>query len=195
MRRVNLACFAIVLLLLAGVCLPAFAAEAKIDEVLAGKVYPLTMKLKELKEGWRRFTPGSQSDAGSKLLDMVMTQQMNLPVRSNVYYTKGELVTLAGETFLVAYSSQPAPVDPQAMQGQRENHAPVNPLSQNTELSLCLLNLHAIGNLVDIHPFNLLEEIANSIDAGKVVGGPRGAALGGQRPPTRRRGDHVHPGS
>ncbi len=179
MQRVTLVCFAIVLLLLGGACRSAFAAEAKIDEVLAGKVFPLSVKLKDLQEGWRRFTPGSQADAGAKLLDMVMTQQMNQPARSNVYYTKGELVTLAGEAFLVAYSREQAPIDPQAMPGQqnqfpRGNRGPLTPLplSQNTELTLCLLNLHAIGNLVDIHPFNLLEEIANSIDAGKVVGGP-----------------------
>ncbi len=162
------------MLLITGCCRSAFAAEAKIDEVLAGKVFPLTVKLKDLKDGWRRFTPGSQSDAGSKLLDMVMTQQMNQPAHLNIYYTKGELVTLAGETFLVAYSRQQVPIDPQAMQQQRGNRGPVTPLplTQNTELTLCLLNLRTLGNLVDIHVFNLLEEIAYSLDQGRVVGGP-----------------------
>jgi len=176
MRKVILASLTAGLLLLAGMCRPLLAAEAKIDEVLAGKIFSLTVRLKDMKEGWRRFTPGSQSDAGSRLLDMVMRQQMNQPTRANIYYTKGEVVTLAGETFLVAYSRPQEPLDPQAMQGQapRENRGPLTalPLSQNTELSLCLLNLRTIGNLVDIHPFSLLAEIADSLNGGKVVGGP-----------------------
>ncbi len=84
MRIFILAGIAAGLLLPLGMCRPAFAAEAKVEDVLAGKVFPLSLKLKELDDGWRRFTPGSQANAGTRLLDVVMTQQMNMPAMSSV---------------------------------------------------------------------------------------------------------------
>jgi len=157
-------------LLLMGIfTLPTFGQDATVDQLLTGKTYPLTLKLKDLDGGWRTFTAGGQSDTGKSLLDMFMQSEMHMTMPAEVYYTKGQLVTMNGVTFLVAYRRLPLPLpDPQAARDNRDTAKPA-PLTPDTPLNLCLMNLREVGNLINIHPFNMLQEIADSTVPGNTV--------------------------
>lgn len=150
-----------VALLMALATLPAFGQGATLNDLLDGKAAPLTLKLKELDNGWRCFTPGSANDAGTMLMSIVMTQATHQPTAALVYFTKGQLVTMNGETYLVAYSRLPEP--PPDMNALRQGVAkPPTPATQNTEVSLCLLNLRTTGNLLNVRTFNLVQELAET---------------------------------
>ena len=69
--------------------------------LLSGKVFPLTVKLKDLDNGWRRFTGGGAETAGySQVWHRLFAST------GSAFYTKGDIVSVAGETYLVAYSLQ-----------------------------------------------------------------------------------------
>jgi hypothetical protein len=121
---------------------PSFAAEASLNEILAGKTVPNTIELKELTPEWKALSTSGQFELGNTF-QTIFASFMGGSFNPS-YYTKGQTISLAGETYLIAYS----------LQGQPEK------IGSNTALILSLLNLKTIGSLTNIRTFNLQTETA-----------------------------------
>jgi hypothetical protein len=119
---------------------PSIAAEPTLSEILAGKTIPNTVKLKELTPEWRSISTNGQFELGSSIQSL-FTSFTGMSLFGS-YYTKGQTISLAGESYIVAYSLQEKP----------------ERITGETLLGLSLLNLKTIGSLTNIHSFNLEKE-------------------------------------
>jgi len=154
--------------------LPSFAQDAKLLEVLAGKTAPLTLKLGQLDGTWRCISPTPPKNGADTFLSLIVSSQMHQPLPMNVMYTKGETVTAAGEVYLLAYNYSPqAMASPEQM--QRGEAPKMVPMTADSEITLCLLNIRTMGSLLDIHPFDLKQEIAAGPNAMALQGAERKA--------------------
>jgi len=145
-------------------------------ELLGGKTAPLSLRLKDLTDEWRRFsTSGGMSGGLESFLMMAATEGRALPGPS-VFYTKGQTVTLNTETFLIAYQQEAKPVDFRQIMENHELPAQ-QPLTPDTPVNLALLNLRNIGNILDIRPFKLEEELAAVKEQQTVMSRAREKAL------------------
>ena len=119
------------------------ASPGDLPEILSGKTYPLTFKLKQLDGSWRRL--GISGPA---------TQVAGV---SNVYYTKGQMVTLNGEKYLVTYRvDTPLTSVWQAMGAALGDGDKLTP---DTLLSMTLVNVKSINGYYDVTPFDMQREI------------------------------------
>lgn len=149
--------------LLLALALAAYGQEATLTDVLTGKAAPLSIKLKELDGTWRSFRLTAQADSSSTLMMMMAMGggRGGQTLGASAYYTKGQLVTLGGESFVVAYS-RPAPSPLQLLAGMHGNDGdaakPVQ-VTPDTELTLSLLNVRSMGDILNIRPFNMQEEL------------------------------------
>jgi hypothetical protein len=151
MRRI-LVIMALVLL-----ALPVCAQNsATLDDLLTGKTYPLTMKLKDLNRDWTRLNIAGQSD----YLNTVMSAMSGSSLGANVYFTKRETAKIGDVIYMIAYHAKSKPLDMSAL----TKGAPPTPEkpSGDTDLSLALVNLATAGNLTDMRPFDLTTEVAES---------------------------------
>lgn len=133
---------------------------AGIRELMSGQTYSLSMQLKELDSEWRRFTPGGGSEAGGL---MAMYAGM-FGGAGNVYYSRGETVTIGSETYLIAYGRRTRAIDMLSAMERGPRSVRPKVLTGETALSLSLLNLRTVGSLTDIRAFNLEEELASYED-------------------------------
>ena len=150
------------LLLVVTLASPAAAQPMTLPEVLSGKTIPLTMKLKDLDETWRRLSAGSGADVANPLAVIYGARMGGLS--SSVYYSRGQTVTLFSETYLVAYAAQTKPLDAAKLNAVMRSGQPPDiekPTAQTT-LALALLNLRTSGSLTDIRPFNLEFEVTGN---------------------------------
>lgn len=135
---------------------------------LQGANPPTTIAFKKLDRSWRKLAIGGQFEMGDLLKSW--SGFFGTPSYDNVYYTKGDLVTLGSETYLVAYRVplQGEPVNvmglASAILGGGKTCETVATLTPETSLSLALLNLKTIGSLNDIQPIDVNAEIAQSQD-------------------------------
>jgi|GEM_PF-5415672 len=115
-----------------------FAAE--LPDLISGNRFPLTLKLRDLNNEWRGFSMSGQYEMG----DWMQTfSSLFGTSASNLYYTKGQTVSVGNETYLVAYRIESKP----------------EKLTAETSLTLSLLNLRTIGSLNNIRLFNLQQEV------------------------------------
>lgn len=129
--------------------------------LLSGSSIPLTLTLKDMDSGWRRVSLGTSSGAADPTQAYLALLTGSV---GNVYYTKGETVVVAGETFLVTYHRQIKIDLPSLMKEGAE--IPKTPkLTPASPFSLSLLNLHTLSNLSDIQPFSLDQEIRDAATA------------------------------
>jgi hypothetical protein len=119
-----------------------FAAEPTLSEILSGKTIPNTVKLKDLTPDWRILATNGQFELGSSMQSL-FTSFTGMSLFGS-YYTKGQTVSVAGESYIVAYSLQEKP----------------EKITGETPLGLSLLNMKTIGSLTNIHSFNLATETA-----------------------------------
>ena len=130
-------------------------------EVLSGKPFPLTMKLKDIDGDWRVF---SAPDAvGNQTLVNLYALSGNI-IGLNSSFTKGDEVTLGSETFIVAYRPRvklpsmaalsSSALDPHAFDSMK--------LTENSVMSLSLINLRTTGAISDIRPFDMKEFLAQN---------------------------------
>jgi hypothetical protein len=119
-----------------------FAAEPTLSEILSGKTIPNTVKLKELTPDWRIIVTNGQFELGSSIQSL-FTSFTGMSLFGS-YYTRGQTLSLAGESYIVAYSLQEKP----------------EKITGETPLGLSLLNMKTIGSLTNIHSFNLATETA-----------------------------------
>ncbi len=121
---------------------PSFAAETSLNEILAGKTVANTIKLKDLTPEWRGLSTSGQFEIGNTF-QMIFSSFFGGAFNAS-YYTKGQTIAMAGETYMVAYSLQAQP----------------EKISADTMLGLSLLNMKTIGSLTNIRSFNLPIETA-----------------------------------
>lgn len=107
-----------------------------------GKTVPTTIKIRDLTPEWRALATSGQFELGNTI-QTIFSSFMG-GAFNNSYYTKGQTISLAGETYMVAYSLQEQP----------------EKISVETTLGLSLLNMKTIGSLNNIRSFNLATETA-----------------------------------
>jgi len=124
-------------------------------DLLGGKTFPLSLKVKELTGEWRRFTTSGMSSGMETFIMMAATEGRGMP-GSTVFYTRGQTITLNTKTFLIAYQQETKPFDFQQVITEHKLPEPQS-LTPETPLNLALLNLRNIGHILDIRPFKLEE--------------------------------------
>jgi hypothetical protein len=158
----------------AAMALPSFchAQSNDLKQLLSGSKYPLTMKLKDLNGDWRRMNVSGQSDSS---MGGIMSAMMSMfgggggGSAGGAFYTSGDMTSINNDTYIVAYKVRAKPVDMAALMAPNAKPPTPEKLTPETVLSLCLLNLRTSGNLTDIRPFNLNEEIAENANPQKGI--------------------------
>jgi len=146
----------LLLLLCAALALPAplaWGQSADFASALSGTTRPLTIKVKDLDVSWRQM-----SIAKSTSMDLFSLFALGSRAQGpklDLYYTRGETVTMAGETFLVAYRSLPSPALLAALTDGTAPQ-PAAPQTPDTVLSLSLVNVRQIGSLDGIQAYTPL---------------------------------------
>lgn len=128
-------------------------------DLLSGSTIPLTLQLKDLTSEWRRINAGNAGDSSGMSRVYAM---YGLAAGGGSCYTKGETVTVEGETYLIAYRIQTKQVDVMAMMRGGMGNKPPEPEKPTPEstLVLSLLHLRTAGSISDVRPFNLEAELA-----------------------------------
>ncbi len=185
--------------------IPAWGQSTDFQQLLSGQNVPLNLKLKDLDGTWRHLgitSPDLQKnglgDLMSQILPMAMMsgnggggkgsseEAMGMAFLSMlfgggggssapVFYTKGQTVTLSGETFLVAYQAPKTGINFMQLMMQSQQNGGKEPdwsklagdkLTGDSMLSLSLLNIKNITTFSDIRPFDLQKELDESNAAG-----------------------------
>lgn len=152
---------------------PAMSRAADLKDVFAGDTAPLTLKLKDLRPGWYRVSLGGLPDAGggnpfSALAGGIFGAMFGGGAPSApappAYYTQGQTVVVASETFLITYRSQLKGLDMAALMkaGPEAKLPPPERLTPDSALALVLVNLKGVSSLTDIRPFNMEQELEES---------------------------------
>jgi hypothetical protein len=86
---------------------------------------------------------------------------------ANVVYTRGDLISVGGETFVVGYHEASgggiAALMKAEMAGSTASSTPEpKSLTPDTELLLTILNVRNVGSFSDMRPFNLEKELAGN---------------------------------
>lgn len=126
-----------------------------LKDLLSSQSLKLTIQLKDLNADWTRLNVGSGDSGMGGYMQMLSSM---FGGSSSHYYTKGQTLALAGETFIVAYAPKGKPIDPSAM--MRGKPPVPEALTPNSQLTISLINLRTCGNLTDIRPFDIKEETA-----------------------------------
>lgn len=124
---------------------------------LSGTSIRLSMKMSEFDSSWRRVTVTGAQDLASSYAAM-----SGIPV--GTHYTRGETVSIAGETYLIAYSPPPNSAAMGFMMFGRSG-ATVEAVTAETPFALSLLNVRTMSSLSDIRPFDLEAELAAFAEA------------------------------
>jgi hypothetical protein len=92
------------------------------------------------------------------------------------YYTLGKTTSIAGESFLIAYRLEVKAPNLMELAAQSQKDGGKEPdfaklaaaakPTEDTELSLCLINLRSIGSLGSIRPFDLKKELEAAAKSG-----------------------------
>lgn len=141
--------------------------------LLSGRNAPLSLKMNDLRTGWRRMTitaPTQNNDMrqafawaetdnfGGRLLDA-------LGVAPGTYFSRGQTVAVGGDSFLIAYRVRFTPDDlddmPKNDPGVARATEILTRFFRSRTLDLSLLNLKNIGNLSDIRPFSIETQAAS----------------------------------
>ncbi len=144
---------------------PVFAQDnsdtgAALQQIVSGKLFPLTLMLKDLTPEWTSARISGTPDAGGSSGDAFLALMAGAMGGSQHYYTKGESVKIASETYLVTYRPTIKQLDMSALRGSE----PPKPdaLTPETKLSLALVNVRLIGQLSEMAPFDLDAEITST---------------------------------
>lgn len=135
-----------------------------------------TITLKSLDQTWRRVTiNGPEELKGGGIGQLAggifgaMFGGAAAPASSNTppTYTRGATATFGSETFLVVYRPNLKSLDVTTlMQAGPAGKLPApERLTQDTPLTLMLVNVRSITSMGDFRPFNLQQELADSAKA------------------------------
>jgi prepilin-type processing-associated H-X9-DG protein len=135
--------------------------QVEIAELFSGKAIPFTIQVKSLDRNWRRMTVG-ENDTMTRL--MVGTR--GLPAVP--YYTRGQTVSTAGETYLIAYRLSAAQEGAEMQRRMQFGNDPAGmaerKLPPNATLTLSLVNLRQAGSLTDVQAFDPERDIEKPQD-------------------------------
>ncbi|UJB69832.1 hypothetical protein HRE53_01140 [Acaryochloris sp. 'Moss Beach'] len=134
----------------------------ELTEVLADT--PMQLQLKTLDRSWQRLSLNQESLGPAMLFGISGALQSSL--RTNIYYTQGQTITLGKQKYLVAYRPESSTLT-ELLKSNR-NRPPESffkVLTPNTQLFLSLINLAKIDSLQGIQPFDLQKEIRESKEA------------------------------
>ncbi|HOF89592.1 MAG TPA: hypothetical protein PLZ36_16040, partial [Armatimonadota bacterium] len=132
-------------------------APASLAALLSGDLAPVRITGQALMDpGWYRFTvAGSEAPGASTLQNMA--GQLGV---STVFYTRGMVVAVTPTIrYLVAYARPAQVVSLQELMERGEPLPPQPPITATTGLSLCLLDLRAVGSLKDIRAVDPRQEM------------------------------------
>jgi hypothetical protein len=146
------------------------------SQLSAPNIAPARLQLKNLHKGWQRITVEDAED--DSYLSMyrglrgAMFEQAFEEAGIGIYFTKGQSVSMGGETFLVAYhiennlSAQDIQNMFRNMGGHGNDGPPPGPRKYlpNTTLLLSLLNLRTIGSLNNVRPFDPKMDVMTQSD-------------------------------
>jgi prepilin-type processing-associated H-X9-DG protein len=140
-----------------GTTLGAESATAVLQGLLAGTDAPLTLQLKQLNKEWRRVAIAGQGD-------MNPLTMMFAPRGDEAYFTRGKVVAVGAENFLIAYRLPVKKLDFMALMRMGPGaQGPVpDKISPDTPLSLVLLNMRVVNLIGAISRFDLKEELARN---------------------------------
>ena len=135
------------------------AGAVTMAEVISGNLFPLKLRLGDMKTGWFQYTPDEGHDPASSFLRMVAFHD-ETPPPSTVCYTQGQIVTVEKQSYLIAYRVPSPQIDFATMMHMQrggdgdEQEAEPEPLTLQTETTMSLFNLSLCGHLLDIQPFS-----------------------------------------
>ncbi len=138
-------------------CLPAWAGDIALADVLAGNAVPLSLKLQELTAAWKVVSVDSPP---SPIVVLKKSDDQPAPEPPPICYTTGQTASGGGESYLIVYHRQPLPVDIHLLEHDEAPKPP--PLTAETPLVMSLLNLRTLGKLMVLRPFNLAKEIVTA---------------------------------
>jgi hypothetical protein len=123
-----------------GVAQNAEVATTVLQSLLAGTDAPLTLQLKQLNKEWRRVAIAGQGD-------MNPLTMMFAPRGDEAYFTRGKVVGVGAENFLIAYRLPVKKLDFMALMRMGPGaQGPVpDKISPDTPLSLVLLNMRVVN--------------------------------------------------
>ena len=125
--------------------------------VLTGKVVPLAIKAQDMDTTWSRFYLAGQG-GGEVEVALLAALQID-PGNIMVYYTRGQILTIGAESYLVAYSP-PVKLPSARKTGMPGEVKSIEPLTPDTSLGISLLNTHTCGSMLAIHPVEGGKEVA-----------------------------------
>ncbi len=120
-------------------------------DMLSGKVVPFTMQVKDLTGEWKKLHTSGQADDTVDQLQQLSMMRAGISQRNDIV-TRGQTVTIGGETYLVAYCPPEKIEDLRARYVFEEQ--PTEPTTPDTVLNLALLHLPSCGSLQDIQPYD-----------------------------------------
>jgi len=141
---------------------PASGQAVDIGQLLSGKTVPLTLTLKDLGPDWRMFGVKSEGGDYTKLMATMMGGS------TSDLFTRGATISAGNDVYLIAYKPRSKPIDYSKIMSSGGMPS-ATPLSATTVLELSLLNLHTVGGLEDIRPFDLKAELAASAQASTTI--------------------------
>ncbi len=127
---------------------------------------PMQLQMKTLDSSWQRLSLNQESLGPAMLFGMSGLLQSAL--RTNIYYTQGQTITLGKQKYLVVYRPEGSSLTLTALINSGRNTAPeslIKALTPDTQLVPSLINLSKIESLQDIQPFDLQKEIRESKQA------------------------------
>ncbi len=130
---------------------PAFSpSDMAWKNVMSGSIVPLTIKGRDLNASWRSFTVSEGND-----LTRLMLGAYGF-AGSNALYSRGDEISVTGETYLVAYRLKAAPLDLNSMSspGYAEKMMQDMTLKADSTLQLSLLNVRMTSAFNQMQTFN-----------------------------------------
>lgn len=127
---------------------------------------PRNLSLNTLDGSWQRFTLNQESLAPSLLFGI--SGLVETALRTNLYYTQGQTVTISKQQYLVVYRPEGSNLNLRSLMLSGRKKRPENlvkELTPDSKLILSLINLNKIDSLQDIQPFNLQKELKESKQA------------------------------
>lgn len=141
-------------LLCAVLALPAplaWGQTADLQSVLSGVQHPLTLKVKDLDSSWRQISLGTPDNS---LLSLLRGGIGLASTSITPLFTKGETVSIAGETFLIGYHHTLSRGElEEVMQNGNPSSATLPVQTPDMVLTLSLVNIRLISGLDDVRAF------------------------------------------
>lgn len=151
---------------------PAFSpSDVTWKNVMSGSIVPLTIKARDLNASWRSFTVSEGNDITRLMLGAYGLSG------SNALYSRGDQISVAGETYLVAYRQKTPPMDVTTMsRGPNAEMMRDMAFKPDSTLQLSLLNVRMTSAFNQMQTFDPAVFNANS-PMNSVFAGARNNAL------------------